>query len=144
MVWRAKFINDTESDLKVEEGTGGEYTEICVVKKGRSYTVILDANATYREYHLISQGNRGSKIILSKDIMEYSEFRFFDDKENSNLDYEGTPRGKKRNAPTNPSIDQTDGNIGNTGEGGTSWFSRLFRKVTSYCHLHFDANLFSE
>ena len=126
---QTKLINGTDSALRIQEGSAGVKRTIGIIGKEKSYTVNVDGNATYREYWISSLESGDPIVISSDDCQAYSEITIYFDKE---LYYEGILRNK------------TDGNVGNTGKGGTSWFSRLLGKVTSYCHLHFDANLFSE
>lgn len=128
-----KIINGTDWMLEIKEGTAVAMRRIATVGKDKSFTVKVDGNATYREYLISSLPECGDGIVLSSDdCQEYSEITIYFHKEHSELYYEG----KRRNAPTNAIIGQTDGNIGQTdgsigqtGEGGTSWFSRLFRKI---------------
>ncbi|KAG0625615.1 hypothetical protein M758_2G068600 [Ceratodon purpureus] len=95
---KTKFINGTSSEITLKEANSG--IQRFLFKLGRrdgpstsSYTMELDTNATYREYHLfvIPSCSAGSIIVSSDHLVDHKVITITE-VESGVFAWEGTPR----------------------------------------------------
>lgn len=86
--------------VQVKEGNAGVFNVKCIIEPGRSFTLTLDPNATYREYVLITLPNNKQleKTFSSDDAQEYKEIIVKEEKVGSETQYswEGVRRDERR------------------------------------------------
>lgn len=75
---QTKVINDTGGLLTLKEGTAGIKRVLATFGPAKSYTINVDANATYREYWCAEKdagkdGARDPVVLSSDDCQEYKE-----------------------------------------------------------------------
>lgn len=96
---KTKLINGTSSEIVLkEENSGVQRLLSKLAKKGDSYVLDVDVNATYKEYHIFETPSTSAAVIVSSDdLAEYEDITIIDVSERVCI-WKGTPR-KPDNQP---------------------------------------------
>jgi hypothetical protein len=89
--------NMTQITVKIQEGNAGLFVTRHVLKKQAEFTLDLDANATYREYVLITLPDNTplQQMFSSDDVAEFREILIKEQDVEPKYFWEGILRGQK-------------------------------------------------
>ena len=96
--------NLTHITVKIQEGNAGLFVTRHVLKKQAQFTLDLDANATYREYVLITLPDNTplQQMFSSDDVAEFREILIKEQDVEPKYFWEGILRGQKSEPAKSP------------------------------------------
>ncbi|KAG0581978.1 hypothetical protein KC19_3G025200 [Ceratodon purpureus] len=72
--------NDLEYSVSIKEGNAGHFRVLTVLGPGKTFSLKIDPNATYREYLFITLPDETSlDVVSSDDFAEWKEIKIYED-----------------------------------------------------------------
>jgi hypothetical protein len=89
---KTKISNNSGHGVVMKEGTGGVYRALCRISS-HPYVIVVDPNATYKEYVLVVEDVEQSLTLSTDDLNEYKEITI-KEKGEGDVKWEGVHRNK--------------------------------------------------
>jgi len=120
---KTTVINGTDKPLALKEGTAGIFTLLKKLQPNESYQIVVDTNATYREYWCAVKDDDPDGVVLSSDDCEdLKEVTIIETgtKPNTKFSYKGVNRESTTEEPSSSKTTKHGGPM--------TWLRGFFKK----------------